>query len=246
MTRLALTLSAASAALALSACDASLPGSQDEETGQAQAEAEGAQPDAELDPAESATGEALPDPVEEAAPQAVDPQIAAIVEEARACENGGAFEFEAPEMTAGESEAAHNLMEAEALMYAAATADCVYALPSGLHFRVDRVVEDAPSPRIGELVEVHYEGRLPDGTVFDSSYERGEPAVFPSDRLIQGWVQALALMNVGEEWLLMIPPELGYGEQGTPGGPIGPNEALIFKVELLGLPQSGVSADAAQ
>ena len=236
MTRLALTLSAASAALALSACDASRPGAEDEETSQAQAEAEGARTDAELDPAQSATGAALPDPVEEAAPHAVDPEIAAIVDEARACENGGAFEFEAPEMTAEETEEAHNRMETEAVLDAAAAADCFYALPSGLYFRVDRPVEEAPSPVTGQRVEVHYEGRLPDGTVFDSSYERGEPAEFPSGQLIQGWVQTLPLMNVGEQWTLVIPPELAYGERGTPGGPIAPNETLIFDVELLSLP----------
>ena len=246
MTRLALTLSAASAALALSACDASRPGSEDEETSQAETGAEGAQTDAELDPAQSATGAALPDPVEEAAPPAVDPEIAAIVDEARACENGGAFEFEAPEMTADETEEAHNLMETEAVLDAAATADCFYQLPSGLYFRVDRPVEDAPSPITGQMVEVHYEGRLPDGTVFDSTYERGEPAVFPSDRLIQGWVQTLPLMNVGEAWTLVIPPELAYGEQGTPGGPIAPNETLIFELELLGIPGRELGAGAPQ
>ncbi len=241
MTRIALTLSACSAALALSACDMAAPGSDDasEETSAQSGETAAApEPDETLDPAEDATGEALPDPVAESGPPSVDRQIAAIVEEARACDSDaeGGLDFEAPEMTAGETEAAHNLMEAEALMDAAATADCFYSLPSGLYFRVDRPVEDAFSPVTGDQVEVHYEGRLPDRTVFDSSYDRGQPAVFPSDRLIQGWVQALPLMNVGEQWTLVIPPELGYGEQGTPGGPIGPNEALIFKVELLGLP----------
>ena len=82
-------------------------------------------------------------------------------------------------------------------------------------------------------VSVHYEGRLVDGTVFDSSYERGEPIEFPLANVIPGWTEGVQLMGEGDKFRFFIPPALGYGERGTPGGPIGPNEALVFDVELL-------------
>ena len=90
------------------------------------------------------------------------------------------------------------------------------------------------SPENGQFVRVHYEGRLADtGALFDSSYERGEPAEFPSDALIAGWVEALALMKSGDRWMVYIPSDLGYGAEGTPGGPIPPNAPLQFEVELV-------------
>jgi len=81
---------------------------------------------------------------------------------------------------------------------------------------------------------VHYRGTLIDGTVFDSSYDRGEPATFPLNRVIAGWTEGLQLMPVGSKWKLFLPSHLGYGEQGA-GGDIGPNAALIFEVELLSI-----------
>jgi FKBP-type peptidyl-prolyl cis-trans isomerase len=162
---------------------------------------------------------------------------APIVAEARACDRGdaAALDFTAPEpgedMAPGEA----NAMISQALMLAAEASPCVFDLGTGLRFRIDRAAgENAPVADPGELVEVNYEGNLPNGEVFDSSYERGEPATFPSNGVIQGWVQALAHMRVGEQWTLFIPSDLGYGPSGR--GPIGPNEAMIFKVELLGLP----------
>jgi len=113
---------------------------------------------------------------------------------------------------------------------------CVFQLPSGLIFRVRTAVEDAASPMRGDMVTVNYRGQLLDGEEFDSSWTRGEPATFPSDRLIAGWVEALPLMQVGERWELFIHPDLAYGMRGTPGGPIGPNMALVFELELLDLP----------
>lgn len=89
------------------------------------------------------------------------------------------------------------------------------------------------SPTDADRVSVQYEGRLLDGTVFDSSYERGEPVEFPLSRVIPGWTEGVQLMSEGDKFRFFIPPALAYGEQGTPGGPIGPNEALIFDVELL-------------
>lgn len=95
-----------------------------------------------------------------------------------------------------------------------------------------------PSPVNGQYVRVHYEGRLAaDGELFDSSYARGEPEEFPSNRLIPGWVEALEMMKPGDRWMLHVPASLAYGEKGTPGGPIPPNAALQFEVELLDVEQ---------
>ena len=107
----------------------------------------------------------------------------------------------------------------------------VVSLPSGLQYKVIETGEgDKPGP--ADVVKVHYEGRLIDGTVFDSSMQRGEPAEFPVNRVIAGWTEALQLMTVGSQWELYIPADLAYGAQGA-GGVIGPNATLIFKVELL-------------
>jgi peptidylprolyl isomerase len=97
-----------------------------------------------------------------------------------------------------------------------------------------------PSPENGEMVAVHYEGRLAEtGELFDSSFERGEPAVFPSNQLIAGWVEALEMMRPGDRWMLYIPSNLGYGEAGTPGGPIPPNAPLVFEVEMMDVMKRG-------
>lgn len=89
------------------------------------------------------------------------------------------------------------------------------------------------SPVNGQEVVVYYEGRLAEtGEMFDSAYQRGEPEIFPSDQLITGWVEALAMMKPGDRWMVYIPSDLAYGERGTPGGPIPPNAALVFEVEL--------------
>ncbi len=105
---------------------------------------------------------------------------------------------------------------------------------SGLQYQV---LAEGPaggkSPTDANKVSVHYEGRLVDGAVFDSSYERGEPIEFALASVIPGWTEGVQLMSEGDKFRFFIPPNLGYGERGTPGGPIGPNEALVFEVELL-------------
>lgn len=112
-----------------------------------------------------------------------------------------------------------------------ATQKGVVELPSGLQYKVINE-GDGEIPSLSDEVKCHYHGSLIDGTVFDSSVERGQPAVFPVNGVIQGWVEALQLMSVGSKWRLYVPPELGYGEQGA-GGVIGPNATLVFDVELL-------------
>lgn len=93
----------------------------------------------------------------------------------------------------------------------------------------------APGPR--DIVTTHYHGTFIDGRVFDSSVERGAPASFPVNGVIGGWTEALQLMKVGDKWKLYLPPNLAYGESGTGG--IGPNETLIFEVELLNVQRRG-------
>lgn len=111
--------------------------------------------------------------------------------------------------------------------------DSVYmTTPSGLKY-VEVVKGTGAKPGASDNVTVHYTGRLLDGTVFDSSVERGEPATFPLNAVIPGWTEGLQLMQEGGTTVFYIPSELAYGEQGTPGGPIPPNSDLIFEVELL-------------
>lgn len=93
---------------------------------------------------------------------------------------------------------------------------------------------DGAQPTAGDMVTVHYTGKLIDGTVFDSSVERGEPATFGVTQVIPGWVEALQMMKTGAKWRLYIPSDLAYGPQGA-GGVIGPNQTLIFDVELISI-----------
>lgn len=107
----------------------------------------------------------------------------------------------------------------------------VTELPSGLQYSVLKVGNGAV-PTADKQVKCHYHGTLIDGTIFDSSVQRGKPAVFPVSGVIKGWVEALQLMPVGSKWRLFIPPHLAYGKQGA-GSVIGPDTTLIFDVELL-------------
>ncbi len=109
----------------------------------------------------------------------------------------------------------------------------VVETPSGLQYEV-LTAGDGPTPKPTDRVTVHYEGKLLDGTVFDSSVERGQPATFGVTQVIQGWVEALQLMPTGSKWRLFIPYNLAYGERGA-GQQIGPYETLIFDVELISI-----------
>jgi FKBP-type peptidyl-prolyl cis-trans isomerase len=102
---------------------------------------------------------------------------------------------------------------------------------SGLQYQVITAT-DGPKPIATDTVSVHYKGTLIDGTVFDSSYERGEPATFPLNQVIPGWTEGVQLMSVGSKFKFVIPSHLGYAERGA-GQTIGPFETLIFEVELL-------------
>ena len=109
--------------------------------------------------------------------------------------------------------------------------DSVIEMESGLQYKI---LKEGKGKIAGptDTVRCHYHGTLIDGTVFDSSVQRGQPAEFPVNGVIKGWTEALQLMPVGSKWTLFVPPNLAYGQQGA-GGVIGPNTTLIFDVELL-------------
>ncbi|MBZ5567250.1 MAG: FKBP-type peptidyl-prolyl cis-trans isomerase [Acidobacteriia bacterium] len=109
----------------------------------------------------------------------------------------------------------------------------VVTLPSGLQYKILKE-GTGKKPALDDTVVCQYRGTLVDGTEFDSSYKRGQPATFPVKGVIKGWTEALQLMPVGSKWQLFIPPELAYGETGA-GGTIGPNATLIFEVELVSI-----------
>ena len=125
-----------------------------------------------------------------------------------------------------------NKKEGEAFLAGNKTKEGVVSLPSGLQYKVLRE-GTGPSPKETDTIEANYSGTLIDGTEFDSSYKRGQAAVFPVNGVIAGWTEALQLMKVGGKWQLFIPPELAYGERGA--GPIEPNSTLIFDVELVSI-----------
>ena len=121
--------------------------------------------------------------------------------------------------------------EGEEFLAANALKEGVTVLPSGLQYKVV-VAGSGKKPGPKDKVRCHYCGTFPDGTKFDSSYDRGEPAVFGVNQVIAGWTEALQLMSEGSKWKLYIPYTLGYGEHGAPGA-IPPYSALVFTVELI-------------
>lgn len=125
--------------------------------------------------------------------------------------------------------------EAKAFMEDNAKKDGVKTTESGLQYEVIKA-GDGASPTINDKVIAHYRGTLLDGTVFDSSYDRGEPATFPVNGVIQGWQEALQMMNEGAQWRIVVPANLAYGPRGA-GQLIGPNETLVFDIELIAITQ---------
>ena len=124
-----------------------------------------------------------------------------------------------------------NQQKGQAFLAANKAKQGIVTLPSGLQYQVVQAGTGA-TPKATDTVRTHYRGTLINGTEFDSSYKRGEPAEFPVNGVIKGWTEALQLMKVGAKWKLFIPAELAYGERGA-GGAIGPHETLIFDIELL-------------
>jgi len=128
---------------------------------------------------------------------------------------------------------AKNKAEGDAFLAANKSKEGVVTLQSGLQYKI-LTEGTGPRPTAADTVVCNYRGTLVDGTEFDSSYKRGQPATFPVGGVIKGWTEALQLMSVGSKWQLFIPPDLAYGERGA-GADIGPNATLIFEVELVSI-----------
>jgi FKBP-type peptidyl-prolyl cis-trans isomerase len=142
------------------------------------------------------------------------------------------------EMAAKAAEAARqmgeiNKKEGADFLAANKTKEGVVTLPSGLQYKI-MTAGTGPKPTTADTVICNYRGTLLNGTEFDSSYKRGQPATFPVGRVIKGWTEALQLMPVGSKWQLFIPSDLAYGERGA-GADIAPNATLIFEVELISI-----------
>ena len=141
--------------------------------------------------------------------------------------------MQAKQVAEFEEQKTANAAEGEKFLAENAKKPEVKTTASGLQYQVLTEGKGA-KPKASDKVRVHYKGTLLDGETFDDSYARGEPVEFALSQVVPGWQEGLQLMPVGSKYKLWIPGKLGYGEQGTPGGPIGPNATLVFEVELLG------------
>jgi len=140
--------------------------------------------------------------------------------------------MQAKQMAEAQAQSEKNTAEGQAFLEANGQKPGVTTTDTGLQYEV-LTEGTGPKPGPMDTVRVHYEGRLLNGDVFDSSYERGEPTQFSLDAVIPGWREGVLLMPVGSKYRLWLPGILAYGQSGTPGGPIGPNATLAFDVELL-------------
>lgn len=180
----------------------------------------------EVDPALLAEG--IRDVLSGADPKLTDEQIDAALTE---------YQTQLRERMAArrEADAASNEEAGAAFLRENADREGVVTLPSGLQYEIVSA-GDGAQPTAADRVQVHYAGTLIDGTQFDSSYDRGEPAEFGVGEVIPGWTEILQLMPVGSKWKVYIPSELGYGQRGA-GDKIGPNAVLVFEIELLQIVQ---------
>jgi FKBP-type peptidyl-prolyl cis-trans isomerase FklB len=137
---------------------------------------------------------------------------------------------------------AANKKEGETFLAANKAKEGVVTLPDGLQYKI-LTPGNGPKPTATDTVVANYKGTLINGTEFDSSYKRGQPVTFPVGQVIKGWTEVLQLMPVGSKWEVYIPSDLAYGPQG-PGraGPIGPDQTLIFEIELVSIQPKGASA----
>lgn len=148
-----------------------------------------------------------------------------------------AQEMQAQQIAKMMAQAKENEAKGQAFLAENAKKPGVQTTASGLQYQVISEGK-GPKPSPTDTVRAHYKGMLLDGTEFDSSYERGEPATFMLPQMVPGWQEGIPLMSVGSKYRFWIPSKLGYGEQGTPGGPIPPNATLVFEVELLDIAKS--------
>ncbi len=154
-------------------------------------------------------------------------------EEIAAAQQAVMQELQEQQQKEQEAKSTANQAEGEAFLAANKTKDGVKTTDTGLQYKVI-TQGDGALPSETDTVSVHYKGTLIDGTEFDSSHKRGEPAQFPVNAVISGWTEALQMMPVGSKYELYIPSNLAYGPGGTgANGPIGPNATLVFEVELL-------------
>jgi FKBP-type peptidyl-prolyl cis-trans isomerase FklB len=169
-------------------------------------------------------------------------------DEAREVMNAYRTEMQAKQQSVAKEQGDKNKKEGEAFLAANKAKEGVkthtVTLPNGTNAVLQYKVLTAgtgPKPSTNDTVITHYRGTLIDGTEFDSSYKRGEPATFPVTGVIKGWTEALLMMPVGSKWQLFIPSELAYGERGA-GRQIGPNATLIFDIELIGIQDKAQAA----
>ena len=159
---------------------------------------------------------------------AISPEEAQTIREAYIARRNAEAQIQAEQM------AANNAAEGAAFLAENAGAEGVQVTESGLQYKVV-TMGDGPKPAATDRVTVHYRGALLDGTEFDSSYGRNQPASFALNQVIPGWTEGVQLMPVGSKFTFWIPSELAYGSGGTPNGPIGPNATLMFDVELISI-----------
>ena len=178
----------------------------------------------------AAFGQGFSDGLDDKPPVLSEEQIAEAIQRFEADMTAKNDEMQQAEKQAQAMQSEGNLKEGAEFLAANGAKDDVVTTASGLQYKVITAGE-GPVPTAYSVVEVHYSGRLLDGTEFDSSIKRGVPAQFGVTQVIAGWTEALQLMPEGSKWELYIPAALAYGPGGT--GPIGPNQTLIFEVELL-------------